>query len=88
MNSDKWEMAKKHGINLASCHHFGEDAGGFLCGAMATWHLPMPGRLPDMPLCDKHRDLYEEISIDEILEIIEEFIFEQQNLEEDIDELE
>jgi hypothetical protein len=70
MKYEKWELAKKNGINLANCYHFDDVTNGSICGAMATWYMPMPGNIPDMPLCAKHRKEYSKITQEEILEII------------------
>lgn len=74
MNYEKWEAAKNNGINLANCYHFGEDTNGNICGAMAVWYMPMPGNIPDMPLCRNHKRQYADITTEEILQLIlEEF---------------
>lgn len=70
MEYKKWKMAKENGINLANCYHFGEDTSGSVCGAMAVWFMPMPGDIPDMPLCRKHRSQYRDITTEDVMEII------------------
>lgn len=70
MNYEKWKAAKNNGINLANCYHFGDDTNGNICGAMAVWFMPMPGNIPDMPLCRKHRREYLDITPDDVLKLI------------------
>jgi hypothetical protein len=57
------------GINPAMCYHRGDDTSGFLCGAMASHYLELPGILPDMPLCDKHWVVYKFITKEQILDL-------------------
>lgn len=77
MNFEKWKAAKNNGVNLATCYHFGEGTGNNICGAMAVWHLPMPGNIPDMPLCAKHVKEYKNITQKEIIDIIVAFLLDE-----------
>jgi len=74
MNYKKWKIAKNSGVNLANCYHMGEDTNGSFCGAMAVWNLPMPGDIPDMPLCVRHKEEYTIFSEQNILDIVSLFL--------------
>jgi hypothetical protein len=74
MNYEKWEAGKKAGINFASCYHFDDDTEGSICGAMAVWYMRMPGMIPDMPVCAKHKSFYKNFDEDDILAMIMDFI--------------
>ena len=70
------------GLNPAMCYHIGKDTNNIICGAMATNYLPLPGKIPDMPLCSKHWESYKMIDSDDLLsEIMKLFL----NKEEDED---
>lgn len=86
MNYEKWKAAKNAGINLANCYHFGEDTNQNVCGAMAVWYLKMPGMIPDMPVCQKHKGFYRDFDEDAIFEMILSFIIEDGEFEENEDD--
>ena len=78
MKYEKWRAARNNGINLATCYHFGDGTDGNVCGAMAVWHLPMPGDIPDMPLCAKHSKEYSDITQEQIIDIVVAFLLDEQ----------
>lgn len=82
MNFRKWKAAKNSGVNLATCYHFGESTEGSFCGAIAVWHLPMPGDIPDMPLCQKHMEGYKDITQDQVIDMVVAFLLEEDKDEE------
>jgi hypothetical protein len=85
MNYKKWEAGKKAGINFSNCYHFDESTNGNICGAMATWAMPMPGDIPDMPVCRKHKPMYEKMDADSILKAMFDQYTEYLNEEDDDD---
>lgn len=50
------------GINYKTCCFFMPN--GSFCGAYAIHKLPFPDPIPDMPLCQKHYDEYENSDLD------------------------
>jgi hypothetical protein len=81
MNYEKWKAGKKAGINFANCYHFGEDTNESVCGAMAVHFVKMPGLLPDMPVCQKHKEFYSDLTEDDILAMILSFAMEEEDEE-------